>query len=195
MKKIVLLAAIAISVMACNKSSETAGFKTAYVDTNKMMVDYNEAKEITDQFKTKGEVMGRELEVEAKKLKSEMDNFQKNAQINGQAWAQQNGSRLQQREQQLNYAQQAMLQQLQGEHGAKMDTIIKSVKEFIKEYGKKEGYDYIYGTGDAATVLYAKDSYDLTKTITKALNDKYAAAAKPAKTEEKRKKRNNLLTK
>ncbi|WP_300565006.1 OmpH family outer membrane protein [Flavobacterium sp.] len=185
MKKIVLLAAIAISVLACNKSSE-AKFKTGYVDTTKMMVDYNEAKEITDQFKTKGEVMGRELEVEAKNLKAEMDNFQKNAQINGQAWAQQNGPRLQQREQQLNYAQQAMMQQLQGEHGAKMDTVIKSVKEFIKEYGKKEGYDYIYGTGDAATVLYAKDSYDLTKEITKALNDKYASKEKPAKTEEKK---------
>ncbi len=186
MKKIVLLAAIAISVMACNKSSDAAGFKTAYVDTNKMMVEYNEAKEITDKFKTKGEVMGRELEVEAKNLKAQMDGFQKNAQINGPAWAQKVGSQLQQREQQLNYAQQALMQQLQGEHAAKMDTVIKSVKEFIKEYGKKEGYDYIYGTGDAATVLYAKDSYDLTKTITKALNDKYAAAEKPAKTEEKK---------
>jgi outer membrane protein len=186
MKKIVFLVAIAISVMACNKTSEGPAFKTAYVDTQKMMEGHTEAKELDEKYKTKGEVMGRELEVAAKNLKSEMSGFQQNAMAKGQAWAQQKGAELQQREQQLQYAQQAMIQQLQGESGKEMDTLVKSVKAFIKEYGKKEGYDYIYGTGDAATVLYAKDSYDLTEKITKALNDKYAGKEKPAKTEEKK---------
>jgi Skp family chaperone for outer membrane proteins len=40
--------------------------------------------------------------------------------------------------------------------------ISKWVK-FIKAYGKKKGYSYIYGTGDAASVLYAEDKYDITK--------------------------------
>lgn len=186
MKKIVLLAAIAISVIACNKTPEGAGFKTAYVDTAKMMEEYTEAKELDEKYKTKGEVMGRELEVAAKNLKAEMSGFQQNAMAKGQAWAQQKGAELQQREQQLSYAQQAMLQQLQQESGKEMDTLVKSVKQFIKDYGKKQGYDYIYGTGDAATVLYAKDSYDLTKEITKALNDNYAGKEKPAKTEDKK---------
>lgn len=186
MKKIVLLAAIAISVIACNKTPDATGFKTAYVDTSKMMEEYTEAKELDEKYKTKGEVMGRELEVAAKNLKAEMSGFQKNAMAKGQAWAQQKGAELQQREQQLQYAQQAMLQQLQGESGKEMDTLVKSVKQFIKDYGKKQGYDYIYGTGDAATVLYAKDSYDLTKEITKALNDNYAGKEKPAKAEEKK---------
>lgn len=185
MKKIVLLVAIAISVMACNKTPDAKGFKTAYVDTSKMMEDYTEAKELDDKYKTKKEVMGRELEIEAKKLKAEMDGFQQNAAAKGQAWAQQKGAELQQRQQQLQYADQAMMQQLQQESGKEMDTLVKSVKQFIKDYGKKEGYDYIYGTGDAASVLYAKDSYDLTKEMTKALNDNYASKPKTAKTEAK----------
>jgi outer membrane protein len=37
------------------------------------------------------------------------------------------------------------------------------VKKFIKAYGKEKGYSYIYGTGDAASVLYAEDKYDITK--------------------------------
>ncbi len=65
-----------------------------------------------------------------------------------------------------------------------MDSLVSGVKKFIKEYGKKNGYSYIYGTGDAATVLYAEDKYDITKEIIKALNDKYKDApkadAKPA---------------
>jgi outer membrane protein len=185
MKKIVLLVAISMSIISCNKSTEAKDFKTAYIDTQKMMEDYNEAKELDEKYKTKGEVMGRELEVAAKQLKAEMNSFQQNAMAKGQAWAQQKGAELQQREQQLQYAQQGMMQQLQGESGKEMDTLVKSVKQLIKDYGKEKGYDYIYGTGDAATVLYAKDSYDITKDVVKMINDKYAAKPKTDKKEEK----------
>ena len=69
----------------------------------------------------------------------------------------------------------------------KRDSIVKDVREFIKGYGKEKGYDYIYGTGDAATVLYAKDLYNITKDVTKALNDRYAAKAKPEEKKEEKK--------
>ena len=185
MKKILLLVAISMSIISCNKTTEAKEYKTAYIDTQKMMEDYTEAKELDEKYKTKGEVMGRELEVAAKNLKAEMNGFQQNAMAKGQAWAQQKGAELQQREQQLQYAQQAMMQQLQGESGKEMDTLVKSVKQLIKDYGKEKGYDYIYGTGDAATVLYAKDSYDITKDVVKMINDKYAAKPKTDKKEEK----------
>ena len=185
MKKILVLAAISMSLISCDNTQQAKEYKTAYIDTQKMMEDYTEAKQLDEKYKTKGEVMGRELEVAAKNLKAEMNGFQQNAMAKGQAWAQQKGAELQQREQQMQYAQQAMMQQLQGESGKEMDTLIKSVKQLIKDYGKEKGYDYIYGTGDAATVLYAKDSYDITKDIVKLINDKYAA--KP-KTEQKAEK-------
>lgn len=185
MKKIVLLATIAFTILSCNESPKAKEFKTAYVDTGKMMEQYTEAKELDEKYKTKGEVMGRELEVAAKNLKAEMNSFQQNATAKGQAWAQQKGSELQQREQQLQYAQQGMLQQLQQESGKEMDTLVKSVKKLIKDYGKEKGYDYIYGTGDAATILYAKDSYDITKDVVKMINDKYAVKPKTDKKEEK----------
>lgn len=188
MKKIVVMVAVIVSAVACNKTPDAKEFKTAYIDTQKLMEDYTEAKELDEKYKTKGEVMGRELEVAAKKLKIEMDGFQKNAMAKGQMWAQQKGAELQQREQQLGYAQQAMLQQLQQESGKELDTIVKQVKVFIKDYGKQKGYDYIYGTGDAATVLYAKDSYDITEEITKALNEKYESKAKKSDAKEETKK-------
>ena len=59
-----------------------------------------------------------------------------------------------------------------------MDTLVKNVKKFIKDYGKEKGYDYIYGTGDAVSILYAQDKYDITKEIVKLLNDKYKSGAK-----------------
>lgn len=179
MKKLIVILAIAISIVSCNtKTAEVKEVKTAYVDTSKLLEEYTEAKDIQAKYKTKSEEMGKELENEIARFKSEAASFQKNAQANGQAWAQQKGAELQKREQQLSYAQQAMLQQLQQESGAEMDTLVKGIKSFIKDYGKEKGYSYIYGTGEAVSILYAEDKYDITKEMIKLLNDKYKAGPK-----------------
>ncbi|MET0759089.1 MAG: OmpH family outer membrane protein [Flavobacterium sp.] len=191
MKKTIIIIALAFSIISCNKEVAVKDFKTAYIDTSKLMEEYTESKDIEAKYKAKADEMGRELEAEAARFKSDAANFQKNAQANGQAWAQQKGAELQKREQQLQYAQQAMMQQLQQESAVERDTLVSGVKKFIKDYGKEKGYTYIYGTGDAASILYAEEKYDITKEITKLLNEKYSSAAKkeettPAKTEEKK---------
>jgi outer membrane protein len=185
MKKSVVLIAIAFSIISCNKTAEVASTKTAYVDTSKLMSEYTEAKDIEAKYKAKSQEMSKELEAEIATFKAEAASFQKNAQLNGQAWAQQKGAELQKREQQLQYAEQAMGQQLQQESGVEVDSVVSNVKKFIKSYGKEKGYAYIYGTGEAATILYAEDKYDITKEIIKLLNDKYKSASKPAATDTK----------
>lgn len=179
MKKSLVIIALAFSIISCNnKSGEVKEIKTAYVDTSKLLEEYTEAKDIEAKYKAKSDEMGKELEAEVTRFKSDAANFQKNAQANGQAWAQENGARLQKREQELSYAQQGMLQQLQQESGVEMDTLVKNVKKFIKVYGKEKGFAYIYGTGEAASILYAEDKYDITKEIVKLLNDKYNSTSK-----------------
>jgi outer membrane protein len=185
MKKSLVIIAIAFSIISCNKTAEVASTKTAYVDTSKLMTEYTEAKDIEAKYKAKSEEMGRELEAEIAKFKAEAASFQKDAQMNGQAWAQQKGAELQKREQQLQYAQQSIAQQLQQESGVEIDSVVSEVKKFIKSYGKEKGYSYIYGTGDAASVLYAEEKYDITKEMIKLLNDKYKSAKSEDKTDVK----------
>ena len=177
-KRIIAILALSVSIISCNQSGTTKEFKTAYVDTSKLMEESIEAKDIEEKYKSKAEEMGAELKAEAAKFENEAANFKKNAMANGQAWAQQKGAELQQREQQLQYAQQGMLQQLQGESGVEMDSLVTKYKRIFKEFGKDKGYDYVFGTGEAATVLYAKDSYDITKELIKLVNDKYKSEAK-----------------
>lgn len=178
MKKVLLFIAISISVVACNKTAEVKEVKTAYVDTSVLMKEYTEAKDLEAKYKAQSSEKGRQLEAEINRFKQDASNFQAQAQANGQEWAQKRGAELQKREQELGYAQQALAQQLQQESGAEMDSLVSGVKKFIKTYGKEKGYSYIYGTGDAATVLYAEEKYDITKEVIKALNDKYKSAAK-----------------
>lgn len=187
MKKVITVLAIAITLIACEKTTQIKEVKTAYIDTAKLMEESIEAKDIEAKYKEKAKVMGSQLDAEVSRWKSEAANFQKNAQANGQAWAQQKGAELQKREQQLSYAQDGMLRQLQQESGTEMDSLVKTYKTIIKEYGKEKGYDYIYGTGEANSVLYAKDQYDITKEMIKLVNDKYKSADKKEESKEDKK--------
>jgi outer membrane protein len=175
MKKVLVIIALSISVIACDKKAEVKEVKTAYVDTSELMKEYTEAKDLEAKYKAQADEKGRQLEAEINRFKQEAANFQSQAQANGQAWAQQKGAELQKREQQLGYAQQQLSQQLQQESGKEMDSLVSGVKKFIKSYGKEKGYSYIFGTGDVASVLYAEDKYDITKELIKALNEKYKA--------------------
>jgi outer membrane protein len=176
-KKALLIIALSVSIVSCNKNADVKEVKTAYVDTSLLMKEYTEAKDLEAKYKAKSEEKGRQLEAEINRFKQEAASFQSQAQANGQAWAQQKGAELQKREQQLGQAQQALAQELQQESGTEMDSLVTGVKKFIKAYGKEKGYAYIYGTGDAATILYAEDKFDITKDVIKALNEKYKAPA------------------
>ena len=115
-----------------------------------------------------------------------MANFQRAAQANGQAWAQQKAAELQQREQLLMQERDQILGQLE-QDGTKMkDSLVKDIKKYIQDYGKKEGFDYIFTTSDlSVNVIYAKDSYNLTDKLLKKLNEEYKIA-KPAEKSEKK---------
>lgn len=186
MKKAILILGVALSVLACNKNEEKSNsLKTAYIDTAELIEKYEKFKDEDDKFKVKSQELGRPLEAKVKAFQNEAQSFQQNAQAKGPQWAQQKGAELQQREQQLGMEQNALLQQLQQEGAVLKDTLISEVKQFIKTYGKKKGYDYVYGTGDAATILYAKDQYDITKDVLKELNETYKSTKKDDKPEAK----------
>jgi outer membrane protein len=200
MKNLILASAIVLSIVSCNKKEEikdkattktdtvekvnvaptekAEALKTAYVDTSDLMKDYQEAKDIEAKYKAKANIAQKKLEGEAAKFKADAQNFQKNAQANGQEWAQKNGQVLQQREQELQMMQQQMLEDLQVKSDKERETVVNAVKKFIKDYGKENGYSYIYGTGQPATVLYAEDKYDITKEILDLLNENYKNRAK-----------------
>jgi outer membrane protein len=177
MKKIILILGISLFVFSCQKTDTN---KTAYIDTLELLKNYDEAKDLDAKYKAKADVMGADLKKEIEIFQSQAASFQADAKANGQSWAQKRGTELQKKEQQLTYAQQAIQQQLQEESGKDMDSLKSNLKKFIKEYGKKNGYTYIYGTGEVATVLYAEDKLDITKEITKLLNEKYKLAPKKA---------------
>jgi outer membrane protein len=180
MKKSLLILSLAFALFSCNKEAGTpaTGAKTAYVDTEKLSKEYDAFKDLETKSKVKEQEMGRELEAAAQKLRLDYAAAQNESQAKGPQWSQLKAQELQKREQEIGMMQQAMAKQLQDEFGAKNDSAVSQMKKHIKEYGKKNGYDYIYSTAGVSSIMYAKESYDLTDKILKELNEEYKSSGK-----------------
>lgn len=185
MKKSILALGLVAMFFSCNKSSDSAGeFKAAYVDSSKLMKDYEEVKQIDSKYKIKSEEEGKSLEGEITKFQKEVQTFQENARLKGQAWAEQRAGELQKKEQELQYKQQLLVQSLQTESGKEMDSVIQKVKKYIADYAKKNNLDFVFNTEDASTVIYGKEQYDITDKILSELNAKYKGDAAASKVDE-----------
>lgn len=197
MKKGIFVLGLASLLLSCgNNNGDTnvdTAFKTAYIDSSKLMTEYQEVKDIESKYKIKSEEKGKQFESEIAKFQQDVQSFQANAAQKGQEWAQQKGAELQRREQQLQMKQQALFQELQSESSTEMDSVVKKVKGFISDYAKKNNLDYVFNTEEASTVIYAKDQYNITEEVIKELNAKYSGNAAAtnidsAKTTEKEEK-------
>ena len=97
MRKIIAVLALSVAFVSCNQNNTTPtkDFKTAYIDTSKLMEESTEAKDIKAKYKDKAAQMDVKLQSEASRLKSEQNSFQANMQKNGEAWAKQKYMELQ----------------------------------------------------------------------------------------------------
>jgi outer membrane protein len=178
MKKLLVLAALGVAMISCQETAtaKKEDFKTGYIDTGVLLKDYEKFKDENEKFKVKSEEIGRPIEAKERQLQAEKEAFQRNMQANGQAWAQQKYGELQQRAQQVAQEKNEAYSKVDQEAAKLQDTLVKQVKKYIRDFGKKEKFDYIFTTSeDAPSVIYAKDAYNLTDKLLKQLNEEYKA--------------------
>lgn len=173
MKNIVYVTLAMLILASCQKPN-----KIGFVDNGTVINDYQEKIEVEAKFQVKEEAFRKRadsistaFQAEAQKGQAEA---QRLAQRNNRKKAEELMGGLQQKQQQLQQQMQMEQQQLTQAFQAEIDSVIVNVKDFVKEYGKTNGYNYILGTSDAAaTVMYGSDENDLTKTIVDAINADY----------------------
>ncbi len=77
------------------------------------------------------------------------------------------------KQQQINNYQQAIQQQIKEEDQKSTQTVINDINDYIKEYGKKEGYRIIFGASGSGNIMYAEESSDLTEKVLEGLNAEF----------------------
>ncbi|GAA3656101.1 OmpH family outer membrane protein [Flavivirga jejuensis] len=172
MNKIVYVLLVAFVLTSCQKE------KIGFIDNGIVINDFQEKKDLETKFQEKEEALKKRADSIGKAFQNEYLSVQTKAQNlfqrNKRKEAEQLMAPFQQKAQQLEQQIQIEQQQFQKDFQIEIDSLIVKVKDFVKDYGKKNGYTYILGTSDAAaTVLYGTDENDLTKTILDALNETY----------------------
>ena len=165
--KNIIFALTLILLVSCQQE------KIAFVDNVKLMNEYQEKIDIEAKFKEKAEVLGKKRDSISQIFQAEAAEFQSRAQTMSQTKAQEEYAQFQQRGQQMGQQLQMEDQQLQLSGQTEMDSVVSKVKKEIEAYGKANGYSYILGGGEGGSVLFGKESNDITDEIIELLNSKY----------------------
>jgi len=168
MKQILVLAILVLSLSSCQQQ------KIGFIDTGEIVNEYQAKKDLEDEFKGKKALLDQKNDSISKAFQLEVQEFQVASKRMAQAKAQEAYQALGQKQQLLQQQIQFSEQQFGQSFNVELDSVIIKVKDFAKDYGKKNGYTFILGTSDAtSTVIYGEDDNDLTKTILDALNTDY----------------------
>lgn len=163
MKKSLLLVA-GLALVACNQT------KIGYVDLNEVVEAYKPKKSLQEKFESKNERFNKKRDSLAQAFKLEEQVLQTRVQSLSPQRANEEIGLYQQKTnfvaQQLQQEMQTMQNQVQQE----LDSLVKDVKSQIENYGKTQGYHYIFSKSENAGVLYGIEESNLTEALIKYLN-------------------------
>ena len=165
MKKIVVALVTLAIITSCQKQD-----KIAFVDNAKVVKEFNKKKDFEAKFQTKIDAFNKKADSLDKAIQMEAQAFQTRAQKMNQSKAEQEYQALVQKKQMQDYQLGNEEKLLQAEGQKEIDTLVKQVKAFVKDYGKKNGYTFILGANEAGSVMYGAEDKDITDAVIKALN-------------------------
>ncbi len=203
MKKILFAFAAAALMVACGNNNETetsaeettqqqsaknSELKIAFVLIDTLTSQYELYKEASDAFQKKQANAEATINAKGKSFASQVQEFQRKVQ-NNQLTQQQFESeqaRLQKLQQDIEALQARLSQSLQEEYAKELQSLTDTIQNFMKSYAKEKGYDFILCKSSGIdNVLYGNPKYDITDSVVKALNKRYA---KDKKKEDKKSK-------
>ncbi|MGB1308119.1 MAG: OmpH family outer membrane protein [Oceanihabitans sp.] len=168
MKKIILALVTIFALSSCEQQ------KIAFIDNGKLINDYQEKIEVEAKFKTKDSLFKKNTDSLANGFQIEAKAFELAASRMSKTKAQEKYQELMQKQQGLQRQVQMQQQAMQLEFQTEIDSVLVKVKDFVADYGKKNGYTYILGKNEAGSVMYGNEANDITKTVTEALNASYS---------------------
>jgi len=167
MKKIFFTLLIGVSLASCQQD------KIAFVDSTKLINEYQEKIDIEAQFKTKADKFQKRADSLSRAFQGEAMDFENKSKSLSQTAAQEQYGALMQKRQVMGQQLQAEELQIQQEGQTEMDTLVKKIRTFVKDYGEKNQYTFILGSNEAGSVLYGEKSKDITEEVLKELNAAY----------------------
>ncbi|MGW9686764.1 OmpH family outer membrane protein [Flagellimonas sp. 2504JD1-5] len=144
-----------------------------YVDINKLVEGYERTKTERETFNKKASTLKANVDSLLVDWQDELKTYEKERSSLTKKELELKQQLLQNKQQQITNYQQAIQKQIQEEDQKMTQTVINDINDYVKEYGKKEGYRIIFGAKGSGNIMYAEDVSDLTQTILEGLNAEY----------------------
>ncbi len=170
MRKGIIAVMALIGLVGCQQQ------KIGFVDNSELINEYQEKKDIEAKYKTQIEAFQKKTDSLSKAFQLEYQKASIDAQRMSKSKAEKLALELQAKGQQLQQQLQAEEQAIAKSSQTEIDSLIGKVKDFVKDYGKNNGYTYILGSNEGGSVLYGAEANDLTQALLGALNADYKKA-------------------
>lgn len=168
MKKLVLIFVVTISLISCTQT------KIAYVDVEELMKEYKGTKDAEASIKGKSDILRAELDSLIVGWETKAREYQQKAPGMSAKLKADREQVLMQEQQSINQRQQVIQQEVQLEGQESLKTLSKEINDFVKEYAKEKGYNFVLGTsGEGGTVMYGEEKADITDDVLIQLNKAY----------------------
>ncbi|MDW3196102.1 MAG: OmpH family outer membrane protein [Cytophagales bacterium] len=146
--------------------------KIAFVDSNRLIENYNGMKFAREAFQQKTLQWQANIDTLTAEFKRAVDDFEgSKAQLTAKE-AELSKQLIETKRKQLVDYQQAIQQQSQQEDLQMTQKVLAEVNGLINEYAEQQGYDMVLGASGNGNIVYAKEYMDITNDVIGILNTK-----------------------
>ncbi|MEE4285332.1 MAG: OmpH family outer membrane protein [Mariniphaga sp.] len=156
-------------------SSVNGSFKIAYVKADSVILNYELAQDLHDDFTKKQEAYNSEFGTKRQSFEREAAAFQEKLQRGGfltEQRAIQERDRLVGKEQEILQLDQDLSGKLAELQATNNKQILDSLLNYLEEYNKNKKYDYII---NGAEILVGNEAHNITAEVLKAMNERYTS--------------------
>ena len=208
MKKILLiLAAVALTTVGCNKTQAPAGGETnpaaettesdaaaaassgtiAYFNVDSLISKYDMYLDLRTEYEAKAKKADAELTSKGRSLESDLKDYQnkidKGLVTRSEAMTMQEN--LEKKQQSFVQHRDKEMNELAEQEQVMLNKIHYNITEYLKEFNSDYRFKIILSTTSGGPVMNADPSLDITQIVLEGLNKKYAAEGKTNKNSEK----------
>lgn len=167
------IAAVAVVLSLVSFFYTQISSELVYVDVNKLLDGYKRTKVVRAAFETKAKTLNANVDSLVAGWQNDLKIYEKERSKYSKKELALKQELLGNKQQQINNYQQAIQKQVQEEDKKATQTVINDINDFVKEYGKKKGYQVIFGASGGGTIMYAAEGSDLTQIVLEGLNAEF----------------------
>ncbi len=147
-----------------------------YVNFDTLLNNYDMFYDYERKLMERQQELENELNAKSREYERQVSNYQDQVQkgLVTRSQAQEMELELMQKQQELMQLQEEYRQELREEEQVMNRQIHHSIYEYLEEYNKDKGYQFILSQTFGGAVLYSKKDLDVTYDIINGLNEKYS---------------------